>query len=170
MAIEIRQICRERTRIIDPMIWKTTALICPQCRWRLIGGLPLGAHTPSLSPRWGEDGNERGRDSRITSRRYMKKKQGSNEEQWWRIRRDSIGQMRERENRRLHFVDQVNLTYQADSFHQYILLCSKYKCWFIGYAKGSYGDGELFRNMNTGVLSEPILLLIIHQLEKLSIY
>ena len=32
-------------------------------------------------------------------------------------------------------------------------------------------DGELFQNMNTRVLSEPILLLLlIHQLEKLSIH
>ena len=37
---------------------------------------------------------------------------------------------------------------------------------------GEGNDGELFQNMNTRVLSEPILLLLllIHQLEKLSIY
>ena len=41
-------------------------------------------------------------------------------------------------------------------------------------APDRYFDGELFYNMNTMVLSEPIrlllLLLFIHQLDKLSIY
>ena len=41
----------------------------------------------------------------------------------------------------------------------------------ISIAHDPIYDGELFLNMNTRVLSEPILLLLlIHQLERLSIY